>query len=48
MSLTVDGYKMPLWQEVMIYIDVAIVVGLAVWGVLIILSAKKKEKSGKQ
>ena len=44
MSVVVDGYKMPLWQEIMIWVDVAAVVAVAVWGVLIVWFTRKKEK----
>lgn len=45
MSLKVDGYKWPLWQELMVYADVAIVVAIGIWGAAVIISAKKKDKS---
>ena len=44
MSVVVDGYKWPLWQEIMVWVDVAVVVALAAWGVLIIYFTRKKEK----
>lgn len=44
MSIVVDGYKMPFWQEAMIYIDIALAAVLIIWGVLVILATKKKEK----
>jgi beta-glucosidase len=44
MSLNVSGYSLPMWQIVMIVIDVGIVVLCAAWGVWAILSAKKKDK----
>lgn len=47
MSITSDGYLRPLWQDVMFGIDAAIVVLLALWGVLAIRSAKKKAKAVK-
>lgn len=47
MSITSDGYLRPLWQDVMFGIDGAIVIVLAVWGVIAVRSAKKKAKSSK-
>lgn len=48
MSIEVDGYKAPLWVVVMIWVDVAIVAGLAAWGTAIIITTKKKENSAQQ
>lgn len=45
MSIEVDGYKWPLWQEVMTYIDIGLGVVLVVWGVAIILVTAKKKKT---
>lgn len=44
MSITSDGYLKPLWQVVMMYIDIAIVIALILWGVYAICSAKKRDK----
>ena len=46
MSVVVDGYKLPIWQVVLICADVAVVVGIAAWGVGVILAARKKDGSG--
>ena len=40
----VYAYHMPMWTVVMIIIDVALAVGLAVWGVFAIRGAFKKER----
>lgn len=44
MNISVEGYLKPLWQEWMVYIDVALVAFLALWGVLIIVATKKNPK----
>lgn len=44
MSVKVDGYKQPLWQSVMIIIDVAIFLICSLWGVLVILKSRKNLK----
>lgn len=44
MSIKIDGYKLAVWQVVLIVIDVAVIVALAVWGVLIIYFTRKREK----
>lgn len=44
MSVDIDGYKAPLWQTYLIVIDVAVVLGCALWGILIHRAIKKKEK----
>ncbi|MCX4314497.1 MAG: hypothetical protein OSJ83_11695, partial [Clostridia bacterium] len=44
MSIEIDGYKLAIWQVVLIVIDVAIVAALAVWGVLIVFFTRKREK----
>lgn len=51
MSIQTDGYRMPIWMEVMIFVDIAILAALILWGVLAIRSVKrtaKQEKSIKQ
>lgn len=40
----IAGYKMPVWQVVMILVDCAIVVGCSVWGALVIRKALKKKE----
>jgi len=42
MSIAIEGYQKPLWQEWMIYIDIALGALLALWGAGVISSAKKK------
>ena len=44
MSVVIDGYKWPLWQEVMLYVDIGIVAVLVVWGALIVGATLKKER----
>ncbi len=44
MNADIIGYNMPIWMEALIWVDVAIVVCLAAWGVAIIITTKKKEK----
>ncbi len=44
MSVVIDGYKWPLWQEVMLYVDIGIVAVLVVWGTLIVGATLKKER----
>lgn len=44
MSVKVDGYKQPLWQSVMIIIDVAIFLICSLWGVLVILKSRENLK----
>ena len=44
MSISTDGYLRPVWQTVMICVDIAIVAVLALWGVLAVRSVKKKER----
>ncbi len=44
MSITADGYKMPVWQIVMFLIDAAIVILSAVWGIFAIRRVKQKEQ----
>jgi beta-glucosidase len=45
MAVTVDGYKAPLWKTVMVFADIGIVLLCALWGILINLSARKKERA---
>lgn len=44
MSITSDGMMRPLWQDVLFGIDAALVVLLALWGVLTFVKAGKKAK----
>lgn len=44
MSLTTDGYKLPLWQVIMFVIDGALAAVLVLWGVLVIRRTKRKEE----
>lgn len=44
MSVNIEGYLKPLWQEWMVYIDIALGVLLVLWGVGIILATKKNPK----
>ena len=49
MGATIIGYQRPMWQNVMFGIDAALVVLLALWGVLAFRSSRKKaQKSTKQ
>lgn len=45
MNTVIDHYRMPVWQEVLIAADCAIVLLLAVWGFVVIRKAKKKDKA---
>jgi beta-glucosidase len=40
----VIGYRLPVWQELLIVADIVIAVGLIGWGVLVIVKMKKKAK----
>ena len=42
MNGKVIGYRLPVWQIVMIVIDCVIVVGIAVWGFFVVRAALKK------
>ncbi len=44
MSISTDGYLRPVWQTVMICVDIAMIAALALWGILAIRSVKKKEE----
>lgn len=44
MSISTDGYLRPVWQTVMICVDIVMVAALAFWGVLAVRSVKKKEE----
>lgn len=44
MSISTDGYLRPVWQTVMICVDIAMIAALALWGMLAIRSVKKKEE----
>lgn len=48
MSIRTDGYLMPIWMLVMIFVDIAIIAVLALWGVLVIRSVKKAGKQEKK
>lgn len=48
MSISTDGYLRPVWQNVMICVDIVIVAALAVWGVLAVRSVKKKGQQGEK
>lgn len=41
MSIEVDGYLMPVWEIVMIVVDIVILALLALWGVITIRSVKR-------
>ena len=45
MNGKVIGYRLPVWQIVMIVIDCVIVVGIAVWGFFVVRAALKKPAS---
>lgn len=44
MNVEIVGYKMPVWEVVLIVIDCVIVVGLAVWGFFALRPIFKKEE----
>lgn len=44
MNVTVIGYRLPVWQVILICVDCAVVVGLAVWGAFAVRSALKKDE----
>ena len=44
MSINIEGYLKPLWQEWMVYIDIALAAIFAVWGAGVILTTKKNPK----
>lgn len=46
MNTVIAYYRMPVWQEVLIIADSAIVVLLAVWGAAVIGKARKKDRAG--
>ena len=48
MSISTDGYLRPVWQTVMICVDIAMIAALALWGILAIRSVKKKEQQGEK
>lgn len=48
MSISTDGYLRPVWQIVMICVDIVIVAALALWGVFAVRSVKKKEQQGEK
>lgn len=48
MSISTDGYLRPVWQTVMICVDIILVAALALWGVLAVRSVKRKEQQGEK
>ncbi len=48
MSISTDGYLRPVWQTVMICVDIVIVAALALWGMFAVRSVKKKEQQGEK
>ena len=44
MSINVEGYLKPLWQEWMVYIDIGLAAIFALWGIGIIAATKKNPK----
>lgn len=48
MSISTDGYLRPVWQIVMICVDIVIVAALALWGMFAVRSVKKKEQQGEK
>ncbi len=44
MDVSITGYLKPLWQEVMIYVDIALAAVFVLWGVLAICKAKRQGK----
>lgn len=42
MSITTDGYRMPIWKEVMFTVDAVLVVLFGLWGVLAVKKTKKE------
>lgn len=42
LNVKISGYLLPVWIILLIVVDIAVVVGCAVWGTLIILFTKKK------
>lgn len=44
MNGEIIGYKMPIWQIVLIVVDCVIVAGIAVWGFFTVRKALKKNK----
>ncbi len=48
MSISTDGYLRPVWQIVMICVDIVIVASLALWGMFAVRSVKKKEQQGEK
>jgi len=43
-NVDVVGYRLPVWQELLIIADVVIFVGFALWGTLAIIKVKKRTK----
>lgn len=48
MSVVTDGFKNPLWMTVVVIVDAAIVVLLALWGILINHAVRSREGTGKK
>ncbi len=45
MSVAITGYKLPVWQVVLISVDVAVAVLLGLWGYMVISKERKKKKA---
>lgn len=43
-NVDVVGYRLPVWQELLLIVDGVILLGFATWGTLAIIKVKKKEK----
>ncbi len=47
MEVSITGYLKPIWQEVLIYVDIALAVAFILWGVLAIRKACRLDKANK-
>lgn len=47
MNGEVTGYKMPVWYNMLIVIDIIVFIGFAAWGVLILILRKRKNSENK-
>ena len=45
MNGEIVGYKMPIWQIIVIVLDCVVAAGIAVWGFFVVRSAFKKQKA---
>lgn len=45
MNTVIEYYRMPVWEEVLIIADCAIVLALAIWGFAVIRKARRKDKA---